>query len=481
MPLSQEVRRLQEKWRANTSWPQRLEWLEIDGIRGWTGQKVEFGFPVVAIVGENGSGKSTVIQAAAAVYKAATKKEMRYASDFFPDTPFEEVEGATIKYSYRQGPHSNTGSVRKPSNNWLGNPDRPERKVEYIDLSRIQPVSKRTGYSKLLKSGVAEHNHSAFDAQTLERLTAIVGKKYEGGGISLTTADEKRNIPVLRIGATRYSGFHQGVGEIAAAELLAQSYPKNGLILIDEVETSLHPRAQRRLIRELCRLARINELQVILTTHSPYVLAELPPEGRVYLMDGADGKTVVTGVSPEFAMTRMDDDKVPECDVYVEDTRAQQLVTELLALSNRDALKRIQIIPYGTASVGKALGLMAAANRFPRKSLVFLDGDQDPADGCLILPGEDAPERVVFEALAKTGWAGIATQISRGPSETIDALSRAMNLGNHHLWLSQAADDLTIGTDMLWTVMCSVWASQAATEPQVTGVVQPVTDALAQL
>ena len=35
-------------------WPQFLQMVAINGLRGWTGQAVEFNFPVVAIVGENG-------------------------------------------------------------------------------------------------------------------------------------------------------------------------------------------------------------------------------------------------------------------------------------------------------------------------------------------------------------------------------------------------------------------------------------------
>jgi predicted ATP-dependent endonuclease of OLD family len=129
--------------------------------------------------------------------------------------------------------------------------------------------------------------------------TQIVGKKYTSAGISLPDAGNDKPIPVLEIEGLRYSGFHQGAGEIAAAELLAVDYPKHGLVLIDEVETSLHPRAQRRLMRDLARIAREQELQIVLTTHSPYIFYELPPEARIYLMDGAEGKTAVAGVSPE--------------------------------------------------------------------------------------------------------------------------------------------------------------------------------------
>lgn len=45
-------------------WPQFIEMVQIDGLRGWTGQTINFQFPVVAIVGENGSGKSTILKTA---------------------------------------------------------------------------------------------------------------------------------------------------------------------------------------------------------------------------------------------------------------------------------------------------------------------------------------------------------------------------------------------------------------------------------
>lgn len=63
MPLSKEVRRLERAWQNETAWPKRLDWIEIDNIRGWQGQRIKFPFPIVAISGENGTGKSTIIQA----------------------------------------------------------------------------------------------------------------------------------------------------------------------------------------------------------------------------------------------------------------------------------------------------------------------------------------------------------------------------------------------------------------------------------
>jgi hypothetical protein len=97
----------------------------------------------------------------------------------------------------------------------------------------------------------------------------------------------------------------------------------------------------------------------------------------------------------------MDEEVHPECDLYVEDDRAQLMLQEILVRFAPELLTRVQIVAFGAASVGQALGQMVQAKRFPRPSLVFLDGDQPPSPGCILLPGGDAPERVVFEALRK--------------------------------------------------------------------------------
>jgi hypothetical protein len=195
-------------------------------------------------------------------------------------------------------------------------------------------------------------------------------------------------------------------------------------------------------------------------------------------MDGAGGKTAVVGVSPEFAMTRMDDEQHPECDIYVEDGAAAILVSEMLVAVDRDLLSRAKLIPYGAASVGMALGLMASQNRFPRPSLVFLDGDQAEAPGCIILPGEDAPEQIVFQALQAAGWPDVAKRVGRGAAETIDSLNASMSLANHHDWVRVAADRLTLGGDILWQALASSWATNCATQEELRSVAEPVRDGL---
>lgn len=480
MPDSSEVRRLTTKWRANTGWPLRLESIEIRGIRGWTGQRFSLNYPIMALTGENGAGKSTILQCAASVYNSTPPAYRRgFASDFFPNTPWDHLEDVQIRYTVREGSNEVSATIRKPSNRWHGNAERRKRNVEYIDLSRIQPVPARVGYLRLIQPSNQEASATAFEPVRLDRLSGILGREYDLAKMAITRDDANRPVPVISHQGVVYSGFHQGAGETTITELLERDLPKYSLVLIDEVESSLHPRAQRRLVRDLAERCREGELQVILTTHSPYVLEELPLEARAYIFQEQAGqREIMYGVSPDFAMTQMDDVTHTECDLYVEDSHSGMLLTEILVRADREIVQRCQMIPFGGSQVGIALGQMILGNRFPRSSCVYLDGDQPPAGGCLPLPGDDAPERVVFTGLRDRRWGKLHERVGRAYSQVADACSQAMGLPDHHAWIDYTASRLTLGGDTLWQAMCAVWAAECLPEEEAKRIAQPVADVL---
>ena len=211
MILSKEFRHLDRRWQTGNAWPRRLEWLEVQGIRGWASQRIEFAFPIVAIVGENGSGKSTLLQAAACVYKSEAGEVGRFASEFFPDTAWDSVRAAEVRFGYTEGPNHRSGSVRKPTLRWNGNQERPIRRVQYVDLSRIPPVSTRVGYAKIAKEAHHESSARAFEASQVRRLSEIMGRRYDAAKMAMSDIDDKRDISVLTKSGIPYSGFHQRV------------------------------------------------------------------------------------------------------------------------------------------------------------------------------------------------------------------------------------------------------------------------------
>jgi predicted ATPase len=437
---------------------------------------------MVVICGENGSGKSTILQSAASIYYQTRDQTDWYASDFFPETPWDKLVNGELRYSIRQGLEGSIrGSLRKSSDRWKGYKKREQRDVQYVDLARIQPISSRPGYSRLAKPTVHEKSSNPIDGKIISRVSDIMGRNYSTGKLAITDVDAERTVPVVSFGGHDFSGFHQGAGEYTILELFSR-YPmkKNGLILIDEVETSLHPRAQRRLVRDLADKCRELELQIILTTHSPYVLEEFPPDARCYILQSSNQKQVVFGVSPEFAMTQMDDESHPECDLFVEDERAKIMLREILVEHAPDIVNRLQIIPFGAASVGLSLGQMVKQNRFPRPSLVFLDGDQSSAEGCLILPGGDAPERVIFEALKKNRWEILPLRMGRDYPQIEDACNRTMTSPDHHEWVMSAAKSLLLGGDTLWQIMASAWAKVCFDKEEAKKLILPIRSILTE-
>jgi hypothetical protein len=189
-------------------------------------------------------------------------------------------------------------------------------------------------------------------------------------------------------------------------------------------------------------------------------------------------RKLVTGVSPYFAMAQMDDESHPEADVYVEDDESRILVKEIIGAEKPQLVRRCCLIPFGAASVGQALGTMVNSKRFPRPSVVFLDGEQPPTIGCNLLPGGDVPERVVFEALKIRQWPDIHSRITRPPADVIDALESAMTQGNHHDWIRAAANRLYIGASDLWRALASAWASECLSPSQRRAVTDVIEDSI---
>jgi predicted ATPase len=64
------------------------------------------------------------------------------------------------------------------------------------------------------------------------------------------------------------------------------------LVLLDDIEQGLHPKAQRELITVFKQIIQANpQLQIIFTTHSPYIIDELEPSQVHVLSNAKDGFT----------------------------------------------------------------------------------------------------------------------------------------------------------------------------------------------
>jgi ABC-type cobalamin/Fe3+-siderophores transport system ATPase subunit len=75
------------------------------------------------------------------------------------------------------------------------------------------------------------------------------------------------------------SDMSDGTLYLLAVMFLIHTLQEPAILLLDDIEQGLHPRAQRDLVLQLKELLKKRkELQIITTTHSPFVIDEFSPE-----------------------------------------------------------------------------------------------------------------------------------------------------------------------------------------------------------
>lgn len=103
-------------------------------------------------------------------------------------------------------------------------------------------------------------------------------------------------------GAKNVPGHHASQGTLVVLALLTVLHgpSRPSLILLDDFDHSLHPRAQMelaRMIKELLALDEYKDTQIIVTTHSPFVLDEVSPSDVIVFALRDDGTVAAKSLS----------------------------------------------------------------------------------------------------------------------------------------------------------------------------------------
>lgn len=77
---------------------------------------------------------------------------------------------------------------------------------------------------------------------------------------------------------SNFCEYNSGSGEFLVATIVreVEKAPNNSIVLIDEPEVSLHPRAQYRLVEYFFDAIKRKHIQMIVTTHSEHIVEMLP-------------------------------------------------------------------------------------------------------------------------------------------------------------------------------------------------------------
>lgn len=228
-----------------------------------------------------------------------------------------------------------------------------------------------------------EENGIALTTEELEVLKYILERDYVSGKVlkhSLFHGHEGWTILFETNQFNGYSDAFAGSGESAAALLVHNilQAPEKSLILLDEPETSLHPRAQQRMLEFIAHQAVRKSLQVVMATHSIYLAKNLPHKAIRVLVREPDGSvTVRTDLSADEALHEIGT-LPPGKTILVEDERAKHIVVSALKLASSHALREFKVLVRegGTSRIYR--DIQSYANGERKDVFVIFDGDHEP-------------------------------------------------------------------------------------------------------
>jgi hypothetical protein len=392
-----QVRDLIQKVRAH-QYGNYLRRIRLAKVRAFQDEAVEFDFPVTALIGTNGGGKSTVLGAAAIAYKAIRP------SLFFPKSSIgdDSMSNWALGYDLIDKKVNSTQIVQRSArfkNAKWARDDLSDRPVLYFGIQRTVPAGERREFKKYASFNYQFTGSKTALHQTIQdQVARILGKDvshFQRANIS-----DERDFYIGSDGTVSYSEFHFGAGESSVIRMVSmiESAPENALVLIEEIENGLHPVAVRRMVEYLMDAAIRRSIQSIFTTHSEDALAPLPPEG---IWSSIDGKARQGRISIEAlrAITGRIDETVA---AFVEDSFAKEWVEGIIRRSAPSKMDEVGVYPVSGDTRAHSIHMAHRANPAvsdKMRSICILDGDADVeenlAEGVIKLPGKK-PESEVF-------------------------------------------------------------------------------------
>lgn len=466
-----------------------LRSVKIDKIRG-LGLTVEFQWPVVAIGGVNGSGKTTILQLCSAAYtKQGSAKHYytigRWISPALGAETPPIAPDASVTFTFWDQTPTVPIPYKVEQRKW-GYPRRgnPARNVEFVGIANFAPRIERLDRTHQHRSQLSIVNTDAAHPRILESVSRILDCPYaslESHTVTVPNADWSDKIPELRRGAHRYTEGHMGAGEQKIVRLIAalEVLPSKSLVLLEEPELTLHPDAQYGLAWYMMALSKRKGHQIIIATHSPHIFEALPKEGRVVLSRDNAGIAVLHGVTHLKAARELSRSVRTNHDlVLVEDIVAGRLLTEIFRRFSGAMLANATIVEVGSAH--DVARMVARLRGQGVRAVGVRDPDQGaaPAQGLFSLPGALSPEELLLGNANVVRTEGLlhgitaAVELARVQGQGLQGAAQAKKV------FAALCKQLNAAEDFVSDRLTLGWLSDAGTAVHCAALVQAVQQAL---
>ncbi len=366
---------------------QVLKRIHIDNLKGLVNLDIDFTEkPLIAILGPNGIGKSTILHSIACVNNPVTvpyPTVNQKLSAFFTPTTHSIWTGSSfsVYQDYRDGANIITDlrtHFRKQVGRWAPRyVSRIERYVSFIGIKTCVPtIENETQQSRI------QFNTTPLNDATSNRVRQLAGSVMNKNYDTYNThrAGVSKQYIGVSTGGINYSSLSMGAGEQRIFYIISEALksPNHGLLIIDEIDLLLHQDALFRLMAILNNIAVDKHLQIIFTTHAQSLLTlDFIAVRHLYQ---TPTKTLCFNQTKPDALQRLTGTQLRPLEIFVEDDLAFALIKKISA---EEGMQKY----VSTKTFGAAINCFTAVagsilnNLDNQENMLFvLDGDEYRTD-----------------------------------------------------------------------------------------------------
>lgn len=308
----------------------------------------------------------------------------------------------------------------------------------FLGLSRLFPLGESSSISLAhSKYSVIPDQYKTSMINNYKRILSINDPIQDMQSVTLPDVKKKTAFGIV---TESYDYLSNSAGQDNLGQILlavesfrllkdrAQETYNGGLLLIDEIDATLHPSAQVKLVQYLLKEAKALSLQIVFTTHSLSILnyvaksllaSSVNPDitendTNLYYLSTANGALqVITNPSYYTVQSLLEEDPLisqhTKIKVYTEDSEARWFIKNLPGENWEQLRSRIDLLntEIGNESI---LSIVKGDPIYFFNKIIILDGDsiqkkkiKDDIDSLnkanqhiFVLPGDQSPEKSIL-------------------------------------------------------------------------------------
>ena len=430
-----------------------IENINLNGINGIQNIKIQKG--IFAICGLNGVGKSTIVSAVKDLIglELTTHDDIRITDKIIGSVRLDKYNNLTIE--------NKDGERLKDK---LSKED-----IDYLYLDNeqsiniINRITRETHFDELLE----QYEEYSMDDQQLKDISYIVGKDYDKVSI-IDIEDEELRFPFFKVNSNgiQYNSMQMGVGEhvLFYYYTMINKMSKNAIIIIEEPESFVSITSQKRFMNFLAMRTVKFQNQFIITTHSPFIIKNIPPKNIILLDRYGEEAFIHNGLEKRLVRSLgLEINK--KGIIYVEDLIAQTFLIRILKDSNIKFILDDYDIKY-VNGFGNITSRLESICRYIDFDIIGIyDGDmRSRIDNSttskfqwsyLFLPGEKELEED-FRSCLKNNIDLFVKNIDMNKKDILSALS-SVNGIDYHDWFNELQKNLKVSHEQLFDALYYIW------------------------